>query len=444
MKKGVLGIIILAIIGTIYYFSQGSSQLTKELQKTIDQELATLQKEGFSIEERKVEDGTEHFIIVLDDTKKIIDFFNKDRQQVTQDEIASLAGMKIGVDIQYLKDTYSALSFDLYPVALPTSLTTGELSQEDRDTLTKIDALFTDKIFLVHIDINKMLNGFKGYVKDIDKTFEENGQQASLTMHSFVFSGDIKEEQITSIQQQLGAFSLHVDNELDMKVNNVKSTYLLHGATLYDTTVTYSVGQIIFDEAKQIAMTLDKLDIRAKTDFSNGLAKSNIFTSIDSLNIKDDKREQIIKTLKMESTLSNLDLPSFEKLKNIDTLDQEEINTIVQKILSSGLSFEISSFSIDNITSAQQALGGFDLSAKIDIDQSINLSLLQTNPLAGLSSIDANLRLALSDTLFGFVSQQPDALLAMMMFQPKEENNKKIYIIELKNGILNVNGIPMM
>ena len=70
---------------------------------------------------------------------------------------------------------------------------------------TKIDALFTDKIFLVHIDINKMLNGFKGYVKDIDKTFEENGQQASLTMHSFVFSGDIKEEQITSIQQQLGA-----------------------------------------------------------------------------------------------------------------------------------------------------------------------------------------------------------------------------------------------
>jgi hypothetical protein len=42
------------------------------------------------------------------------------------------------------------------------------------------------------------------------------------------------------------------------------------------------------------------------------------------------------------------------------------------------------------------------------------------------------------------MAQQPQAMMALMMFQPQDENNKKVYKLELKDGELFVNGAPVM
>ncbi|MGC9351855.1 MAG: hypothetical protein ACP5D3_07690, partial [Sulfurovum sp.] len=64
--------------------------------------------------------------------------------------------MKIGVDLLYLKDSNTALSFDLYPTALPDAVTKGELSSEEKEALSKFDVLLRAKTFLIHVDINTL------------------------------------------------------------------------------------------------------------------------------------------------------------------------------------------------------------------------------------------------------------------------------------------------
>jgi hypothetical protein len=163
-----LGVIIALIAVVVYYVFFGSSQLTQELKAEVNRELQTLESQGFVIEDREVSESKEHFEIVFDDTEKITDYLNAQGAALTEEESASLKGMKVGVDLAYLQDAYSAISCDLYPTTLPDTLTQGELTDEEKNTLAKINRLFQAKTFLLHIDINNLLDGFNGYVKDID------------------------------------------------------------------------------------------------------------------------------------------------------------------------------------------------------------------------------------------------------------------------------------
>ena len=50
MKKLVLAILGIAIIASIYYFSKGSEQLSAEMKTQMNNELVSLQSQGFSVQ----------------------------------------------------------------------------------------------------------------------------------------------------------------------------------------------------------------------------------------------------------------------------------------------------------------------------------------------------------------------------------------------------------
>jgi hypothetical protein len=64
--------------------------------------------------------------------------------------------------------------------------------------------------------------------------------------------------------------------------------------------------------------------------------------------------------------------------------------------------------------------------------------------MAAVNAINANLTLSLSSELFTILSQQPQAMMAMMLFQPKDVNGEKVYKVELKDGSVKVNGQSIM
>ena len=87
---------------------------------------------------------------------------------------------------------------------------------------------------------------------------------------------------------------------------------------------------------------------------------------------------------------------------------------------------------------------GFHLNTSLRIDKSVNIVELQENPMLALNALTANLDLNLSKELYTFIKQQPEAMMPMMLFQPKEVNGKMVYTVELKDGSISVNNSPVM
>lgn len=437
-----LGIVSALAALVIYYVFFGSSQVTQELKAEVDRELQTLDSQGFAIEAREVLSDREHFEILFDDTEKIAEYLKTQGATLTNEESAALKGMKIGVDLTYLKDSYSAISFDLYPTTLPDAFTQGELSDEERETLAKINALFKAKTFLIHVDINNMLNGFKGYMKDIDETFGEE-EEVTMQMKALEFEGEIRDEKISSVNQRLESFLIKAEEELSIQLSDIKSHYQIIGPTRYDMHTAYRIKHISLKEPEKRSMTLHNLEAETTTNMHNDLVDSEVRSKIETMVVSDKNATDKVTGLALTIKFLNFDINAFETLQEADPADQEKIDQSVQEIISRGISIEIPNFSARRLYTHHKEMDGFAINAKIDIDKNLDLAELQTNPMVGISAINADLNLSLSETLHTFISQQPQALIAMMMFQPKEENGKKVYQIKLENGVLTVNGVAM-
>lgn len=441
-----LGVIITLVAVVVYYVFFGASQLTQELKAEVNRELQTLESQGFLIEDREVSESKEHFEIVFDDTEKITDYLNAQGAALTEEESASLKGMKVGVDLAYLQDAYSAISFDLYPTILPDTFTQGELTDEEKNRLAKINRLLQAKTFLLHMDINKMLDGFKGYLKDIDETFGEPGEEVTMQMRAMHFEGEIDGQQVSSVDQRLESFLIKAEEVLSIELTGIKSSYRLTGSTRYDVTAGYSVEKLSFNETMMQGMrsiTIDHIEANTTTVISKNLAESELSTKIETIETIEENRTNKVTDLALNIKISNLDINAFEALQQTDPAEEEKIDKIVQEIISKGVSIELPNLSVERLYTQRKEMDGFALNAKVDIDKNLDLSVLQANPMVGISAIKADLTLSLSETVHTFLSQQPQALIAMMMFQPKEENGHKIYQIKLENGVLTVNGVAM-
>jgi len=137
-------------------------------------------------------------------------------------------------------------------------------------------------------------------------------------------------------------------------------------------------------------------------------------------------------------------MKAIEKLESIDPNDEKALLATFQELISHGIHFEIPNFSVKNIMFENQKLEGFKLTSSFDIDKSLDLSSLEKNPMAAIGAVDATLNLSLSNQFFGLLAQQPQAMMAMMMFQPKDVKGKKVYKIELKDGKVSVNDQPVI
>jgi len=193
MKKIGLGVLGVVAVAAIYYFTSGSEQLTLQMKEQVDAEIATLQTQGFTVEGREVSEKKEHFVISLNEPKKVATYLTAQGVQTSIKDIEALKGFKIGVDVNYLPDTYSAASFDMYPVTLPSTLTSAVMDEEEKKNLQQIKKMIEKKTFLVHLNVNKLGTGFKGYMKDINEVLKGKNP-VTLTMTALNFTGDLKDD----------------------------------------------------------------------------------------------------------------------------------------------------------------------------------------------------------------------------------------------------------
>jgi len=443
MKKLGFGVIGLIIVASIYYFTTGSAQLTSEIKAQVDSELANIQTQGFSVQNRDLSEGKEHFVVSFDEPQKIAAFFTENGAQLSATDAEILKGLKVGVDLQYLPDAYSAVTVDMYPMTLPTVITTAVQSEEDKKVLAQIEKMLERKTFLIHLAVNKMGTGFKGYMKDIDETLhgEEN---VKMVLSKFEFTGDIKDDKVEGMKQTLKALSIDVANKFTMTMHNLKSDYEMTGNTQYDYTTNYSIEKMTMKADDELNVLLNDFELSSDATVKNGLSSGMFKTKTKTVVIDEKGKKLLLDNIVFEMKADNLDVKAFEQLGQIDVENEKEVNMVLQQLISQGISFEIPTFSIDNVENSGQKMGGFSLTSMFKIDKSLNVAATQNNPLAAVNALNAKIDFSLSKELFSELAKRPEAVMAMMLFQPKDINGKKIYKIELKDGKLSVNGKQAM
>jgi len=443
MKKLGFGLIGLIFVAGIYYFTSGSTQLTSEIKAQVDSELANMQTHGFSVQGREMGEEKEHFVISFDEPKKIAAFFTKNGAQLSASDAEVLKGLKIGVDLAYLPDAYSAASLDMYPMTLPTIISTSAQSDEDKKILAQVETMLEKKTFLIHVDVNKLGTGFKGYMKDIDEVFHGEAD-VKMLLSKLEFTGDIKDDKVQGMKQSLKAFSINVENEFTMAMNHLKSDYSMTGATQYDYTTSYSIENMSVQAEDALNMQFNNFELSSNSTVKDGLASGMIKTKTKNIVLAEKDNKLLLDGIVFEMKADNLDVKAFEQLGKIDVENEKEVNMVLQQLISQGVHFEIPTFSVENVENGGKKMGGFSLSSMFKIDKSLNIAATQNNPLAAVNALNAKIDFSLSKELFAELAKRPEAVMAMMLFQPKDVNGKKIYNIELKDGKLSVNGKQAM
>ena len=446
MKKLGLGIVGIVIIAVIYYFTAGSAQITEEMKIRVNTELTMLEQNGFTLEDRKIKEKEEHFVLSFNDPEKIVHFMKQQGADMTLEEAQVFQGMKVGVDLKYLSDTYSAVSVELYPLNLPPALTDQtELTDEDKLFIAQLNAMLERKALLVHVDFNKLLSSFKGYIKDVNETFKVE-EEINLALKGATFEGAIKDDKMTDLKQNIKLMSLKMSDVLNVSLTKLISTYKV-GNREYTSTSTYKMANVtISGSFNEEAFLISANDIDSSTEISvkNDLISSSINFNVSNLEMSEGTQKIKVKNSTFALNIGNLDLTVLKKIEAADVNDDALLNTLMQELISKEIYINIPNFEVKKIDYLGENLNGFSLNSQFKINKSANLAEIELNPFAAMNAVNTKTKIILSPELFMLIAQDPRAMMLTMLIQPQEINGKKVYEIELKDGKLLVNGKPVM
>lgn len=432
-----LGAIVLALV---YYFTIGSTQLMAEMQGKVDAQVASLKSDGFAVAESNLSQGSRHYELSLDNPQKVSEFLATQGIEITPSEIKDFEGFRLGIDVHYLVNTTTALSFDIYPIALPIIYRAMMQSKEDKVILDQIDKILSKKAFLVHLDVNALLHSFSGYMKDIDEVIKTD-KMLYVKMKGLEFNGQIKDKKITMVNEIFKEINITVADEFTFIAKNSKSNYSRSDKENYK--ILYSLEKFIV-ELEKAKIEIDTLSIAAQSISENNLSGFDIKMATKKIRLLKKTDEIVLHEAKFDMGADNFDLSTLEKLENINPNDEKEVLDALQNLISHGIKLDIANFSIKTLELQKRKMDGFSLKSYFEIDKSLDLAMLEKNPMSGISAMNANLNINFSSDIFGLLAQHPQAMMPMMLFIPKDINGTKVYDIELKNSKLMVNGVPMM
>ncbi len=440
MKKLGFALVGLVTLALIYYFiTTGSTQVIENAKQQLDHELSTLQQSGFSVKERKGEAKEDHFVISFDDPEKIAQYLNAQGTEMKLEDARALQGLQIGVDARYLPDSMHALSLELYPVALPKRMR-EDLGVEDRKLIAHIETMLAKKAFLVHIDFDKMLSGFNGYIKDIDETVQDDNEKAHIVANGMTFEGDIKASRISTFSQQVALLSLDTGKEL-LRISNVDGTYIITGKTSYDATSRYRADSVVVKAEPAFSLLAEDIENNIETSVRDGLAKSIITSKVKHIEVEQDHHKRAIEDIALDLTIENLDIAAIEALQKTDPEDETRINDLMQQLFSKGIRLTLSTFSAKKIVDNGTKIDGFDINGSLAVDSSFSIAAASQNPFSALGALQIKTHISVSNELYTLIVQDPRAMLMMMMVPPETKGNRQVYDVDFSQGKLTVNGV---
>ena len=313
MKKVGLGIAILVLIAAsvIYYLNnieQKQMIALNKLQQKVTLQLGQMQQSGFNVTDRQLQKEKEHFFIEIVEPIKASAYLTQMGLRVTPMEAEEFKDMKLRVELQYLSDIYS---LDIYPVELPPYLKSTITKENDQKILAQLEQMIKDKKLFMHLDIDHSATTFNGHIKDIDETLQGE-KEVKLGLAGARFSGNIKEEKIVAFRQTVESVLLHMEEETDIAISDLKSDYLHVGPTVYDYTSEYSIGKIESSQSPEDKLIAHTLSIFSTSTVTDGLATEKLKADIEGVVVHYGDEKIGMTRLALDMNIRKLDVDALE------------------------------------------------------------------------------------------------------------------------------------
>lgn len=438
MKKW--GILISALLlgALLYYFAAGRSRMIEEMRTEVNATLTAMAQQGFGVEQSVVDNSDERIILRFDDPEKIAHFFQSRQIALTPEDAALLKGFEVAIDLHYLPDSSHAVTADIYPLRLPQSLLEAKSDPKNRQSITHLEAMLKRQAILLHMALNNAGSHFEGRMKDINETFS-SPKRVTVTMQGFAFDGDIDQNTPQTIAQRLQRMTLSNSEGVKIEIAGAHTRYRRTAQSLYAYAVDYDIEKMML-QAQQLMVNIEDIRARSRAQSQNGLLNEEINTTAKALSLISQNPPITLKDIHLEMRADNLDIRALELLQKRSEINREKIDQALRELLSKGVLFEITNFSVSHIIQEQQTLQGFSAKAKFKTDKNFDPALLQRSPLAALDKIEATAEIALSNDLYATLAVKPQVMMMLMFLPPFEKNGKKHFSFTLQHGALSLNG----
>jgi len=442
MKKVVLTLMALISIFVIYYITIGSKQITIEVKKEVNREFTKLKGYGFGIEEQNLSNNRQKVILTFEDIDKITTYLNSQGQQINSNDIETIKGMQIGLDIEYNPNISDAIAMDIYPIKLPDNF----YQNLDKREIVELEKIIKEKLLLVHINFNKLLSEFNGYIKDIDKEFKNDSITSHLVMKGAKFDGTIRDNNIENIKQTLEKFSFEFDKQLNINLNGLTTNIKNHNNNLYN--IEYSIKSFNMTNEIDNPFTLKISNIISFSDdrLNKNLLNRKSKSQISSIEFTQNGKKTILSSINIDTYARNINKKVLDELEVIaENIGNSKSIQLLKELIKDNISIEIPNISIDKITYEGKTFDGFKIKALAKVEKDFDLKSLDNNPQLALTKLfNVKINIEASNEFINLISTNPQVMVMMMILQPIDKNGKKYYDIEFNKGELKINGKPFI
>lgn len=434
-----IGVALLIIFSVTYYLNDKAQKHTielKQLKEKVTQQLAQMSNNGFQVTDREMTKEKEHFFITIIDPNKASTFLTQRGLRITAQEAEELKDLKFNVDLLYLSDIFS---LDIYPTMLPPYLKEVIAKETEKDILAQLEDMIQRKVFFMHVDIDHGGTTLQGHIKDIDESLQSE-KVAKLQLKGFEFLGNIKDEKVVKLKQLFEHAHFYITNEINNTITGLQSSYQLTGPTSYDYTSQYSIKQLQSAQDDDNYIFAEGLLVNSTSKVENGLANETVKANVKNVELLFEKEKLGFQALKLDMNMSNIDIASLDKLQKTQTQKTKEVENLIESFVEKNIHLSVSNLSAEKIIFRGKEMGGFDLNANLDIDQSLDIYRLNIQRKHALNKISGQIHLSLSKEILDMLKKDGEFMIMYMMYRPKRELGQKIYDINIGDGEIKING----
>ena len=444
MKKIIIALtIVLLAIGALPFVG---NKLAEDM---IKQRVALLESYGVkaivSTSDSSYLETQKHFEFLIEDEEKFMLYLEQfSSKQLPPYTEALLKGVVVGVDAHYSNLPLSdGVSVDIYPLSLSTNMM-QEIKEEDAKFSAYLQKFLESKGALYHINYNVVLESFDGYLKDIQEQYLfDDKTEMKLTLVNATYKGKgpvIAPKSLVSKIEKIELKILQGSEVLLFELDGfssdasfeTQSNYRSRAKLKNFTLKIENLGKDVVAEATNLTMSLS-------SNTEGKYAKIVAHNTVENFRLLSENLDLNTTEFNYDVTLSSLDKDTLQELMQLP--EDEALEQLLMKLLSKGLTLDVSDFSLGNISlKSSPNLGGFALNSKLIFKPDANFAQkFNGNAMKLLSSLDSTINFKLSKKIFTLI-REVIPMAFMVKAYAKESGESLLFNITLLNGELLVNG----
>jgi len=454
MKKSIIVVaIFIAIVAALPIIGNSF------MKETIDTRVSELESFGLKAQTQTTQSSylssSRHFEFILQDSAAFIEYLNKySNQQIPPYVNAMLNGVVIGADIEYSNLPFAkSIEVEIYPLSLSADMK-DEIRKEDLAFSNYLEKFLESKGVLYHISYNIINSEFKGYIKDIETSYDFDKElQVDFKLSGATFSGEgdlIAPEEIKSKIKSFHVDIINQDKKLNINLVKLSSKSEFDSKNSYETDMQLKSFKILLSGTPNDAnITMNDVVISASSDDEKEKTELKTKVSFQEFHVNSKELFLDMKKFAFKLKIKDLDKEKYEVFRSLASRNdmtnsskyQKDVQNSLLQLIEKGLIIDIKEFSVKEVTVDKIGnIEGFDIKTEITVKEDATLGQkIAMSPLMAVGNLEVHTKMKINKKMYSYMMQNPGMMMQLNAYA-KEDGSDVIFGIDFVDSKLTVNG----